>query len=160
MTAASNRSVSEMLELPQYCEHRDREIRIASVITAIETILPLNLYPAHKRSLLDRCIWFVTEADGKFKTRYRSIGALGADASTKLQHEHVTEKRKLVSLLVSGEDDAKNIVENAIGCVVTKDEHDLLTKVSRKDPSLDGWSRYKKAGVRVFDLKLQKELQF
>lgn len=148
------------MRLPTYTEHKEREIRITSAVNAIKAILPADLYPAHKRELLDICIWKITEADGKWRTRYRSLGALEASADTKLQHEHVVEKQKIVSELILGNDSVENIVARAVGCVVTKDEHVRLTSVSRHDSSLDGWNRYKAGGVRVFDLKTGKEVEY
>ena len=87
-------------------------------------------------------------------------GALDATADTKLQHEHVIEKQKIVSAILSGKESIDNIVERAIGCVVTKEEHSLLTSVSRLDPTLEGWNRYKSAGVRVFDLQAGTEIEY
>ena len=149
-----------MFHLPTYKEHKDREARVKSAVTAIKAIILLNLYPAHKRELLDICIWKITEADGKLKTRYRSIDSLQSNSETKLQHEHVIEKQKLVSALIAGQESIEDIVEMAIGCVVTKAEHRILTAVSRSEPTLDGWNRYKKAGIKVFDLKTQREVEF
>lgn len=147
-----------MASFGSYSEHRDRDVRLKSAVTAIKALLPLELYPAHKRELLDICLWKITEVDGKWKTRYRSFDAIDADASVKLQHEHVIEKQKLISLLMAGKESVESIVEKAIGCVVTKSEHDLLTSISRSDQTLDGWDRYRKAGIRVFDLKTKTEI--
>ena len=83
-----------------------------------------------------------------------------SNSETKLQHEHVIEKQKLVSALIAGQESIEDIVETAIGCVVTKAEHRILTAVSRSEPTLDGWNRYKKAGIKVFDLKTQREVEF
>lgn len=149
-----------MLELPQYQEHRERDVRIESAKTAIRAILTLDLYPAHKRELLSTCIWKITEADGKFRTRFRSIGSLNTNIGTKLQHEHVIERRKLISQLLDGTKNVDDVAEEAIGCVVTREEHVQLNVVSRLDPNLGGWSRYVQAGIRVFDLKAQAELEF
>jgi len=146
--------------IPKHKEHADRSFRIKSAVTAIKALVGLDLYPAHKRELIDICIWKITEADGKLKTRYRSIGSLESGPETKLQHEHVVEKQKLVAALLEGKESVEAIVERAVGCVVTKDEHVLLTAASRLEPTLDGWERYKKAGIRVFDLAKGKEVEY
>jgi hypothetical protein len=34
----------------------------------------------HRRQLLNNAVWYLTEAAGKYKTRYRSAGALSLEA--------------------------------------------------------------------------------
>lgn len=137
---------------PKYAPHKDREIRIASAITAINALLPLNLYLAHKKELLSTCFWKITEADGKFKVRYWSEGALSAPTSS-LRHEHVFERKELVSRLLSGEN-VDSVINDAIACIVTKDEH-LTLGLSSKS----GWNRYKDCGIKVFDSGNQEWLK-
>lgn len=132
-----------------YKQHKDRSIRIRSAITAIKALLPLDLYPAHKMELLSTCIWKITEADGKARVRYWSEGAI-ANPKAKLQHEHVNQRQELVSRLVSGEE-VENVVQDAVACMVTEPEHNLLGRSNSK-----GWERYKDSGIRVFDAKDQK----
>ena len=134
---------------PSYAEHKDRDVRISSAITAIEAILPLALYPAHKKELLSICIWKITEADGKKKLRYWSKGAIDNESS-ELQHEHVHERKELISRLLSGEA-VELVVADAVACMVTKKEHSQL----RASKSL-GWLRYKESGIRVYDAKEQQ----
>ncbi len=148
------------MTLPRYKGHRERDDRIKSAITAIKAILPLDLYPAHKRELLGICIWKITEADGKLNTRFRSIGSLEADKHTKLQHEHVLEMKKIVGLLMQGEIPIEEVVSRAVGCVVTKEEHEKLTQISRNNTALDGWKRYLEAGIKVFDLDRRTEIDY
>lgn len=135
--------------MPNYVEHRDRSRRIESSITAIHAILPLNLYPAHKRELLNVCVWKITEADGKHKVRYWSEGAVG-EQSSHLIHEHVFTRRELIERLLTGEK-VESVVCDAVACLVTPQEHQVLG-----DSSGMGWQRYKNAGIRVFDAKWQK----
>jgi predicted GTPase len=131
---------------PNYVQHKDRDARIISAIKAIEAILPLDLYPAHKRELLSVCIWKITEADGKLKVRYWSEGAVG-NQSSKLQHEHVHERKELIARLLSGEA-VNSVVADAVACMVTKEEHAQLGVSSNL-----GWQRYKDIGIRVYDAK-------
>ena len=88
--------------MPEYREHKDRTKRIESAIIAINALLPLELYPAHKRELLGICIWKITEADGKMKVRYWSEGSI-VNEKARLQHEHVHERKELISRLLNGE---------------------------------------------------------
>ena len=146
------------MELPKYNPHKDRDDRIKSAVTAIKTLLDLELYPSHKKELISVCIWKITEADGKLRTRYRSLGSLKAGSGTKLQHDHVFERKSLIQRLLNQREEVQTVLNDAIGCVVTKEEHDHLTRVSRESPDLEGWDRYKVAGIQVFDLEMQREI--
>jgi len=136
--------------IPIHKEHKDRDARIKSAITAIEAILPLTLYEAHKKELLGICIWKITEADGKNKKklRYWSGGAMDNESS-KLQHEHVHERKELISRLLSGEA-VESVVADAVACLVTKEEHSRLGASKNS-----GWLR-KECGIRVYDRKEQQ----
>ena len=135
--------------MPTYCEHRDRSKRIQSAITAISALLPLDLDPQHKTELIGVCIWKITEADGKTKVRYWSEGAI-SHPKAKLQHEHVHEKKELISRLLAGEE-IGSVLNDAIACMVTQEEHARL-----RHSSNTGWQRYKDAGINVFDSKDQQ----
>jgi len=50
-------------------------------------------------------------------------------------------------LIKANPDSAKDILKDAIGCTVTKDEHDRLNMIK----NCDGWQRYREAGIRVWD---------
>lgn len=133
-----------MMNLPTYVPHRDHDVRITSATKAIHAILPLDLYPAHKRELLSVCFWKITEADGKFKVRYWSKGSL-ENPQSKIHHEHVNERRALIKRLLDGED-VNSVIADAIACMVTRDEHKHLGS-----SSLQGWARYIEMGIQVYD---------
>lgn len=133
---------------PIYKEHKDRKERIASAVAAIKAILPLDLYLAHKKELLSVCLWKITEADGKLKVRYWSEGAL-INPEGKLQHEHVNERKRLITRLLDGES-VESVIADVIACIVTQEEHKLLT--AQKS---DGWDRYRGSNIGVFDIKDQ-----
>ena len=128
----------------RYQPHPHREERITSAVTALRAILPLDLYAAHKRELIDVCIWKITEADGKYKTRYWSEGALDSPRS-QWRHEHVFEKKELIQRLLGGEK-LGCVLADTVACIVTKEEHLLLGASSSS-----GWKRYRDAGIQVFD---------
>lgn len=134
---------------PNYVQHKDRDARISSAIKAIEAILPLDLYSAHKKELLSVCIWKITEADGKSKVRYWSDGAV-ENQSTNLQHEHIHERKELIIRLLSGEA-VRSVVADAVACMVTREEHIQLGASSKL-----GWHRYKDTGIRVYDAEEHK----
>lgn len=133
-----------------YRPRPDREERLASAITAAEVLVDLDLYPQHKRELLSICVWKATELDGKFNTRFCSRGALEAGHGTKLNHEHVIERKQLVDRLLAGEP-VGEVLKEAVACLVTVDEHKTLTRISKENPDLEGWARYEAAGIEVVD---------
>jgi hypothetical protein len=49
------------------------------------------------------------------------------------------------------------IVKKAKACVVTQKELEALNEVDRKCPDLDGWPRYKRAGIVVIDMESGEE---
>ncbi len=56
------------------------------------------------RRILSQAIWFATEADGKYLTRYRSRGAREAQASRSVQdlrHEHVIMRKALIDAMLA-----------------------------------------------------------
>lgn len=135
-----------------FLRRRDADRRIASAKLAMRAILPLQLFPAHKKELLTICLWKLTEAEGrgKYATRYCSLRALSAPRS-ELEHEHVFERRKLVSLLLRDPSKVDEVARLAVGCVVTREEHARLTKICRDNPDLSGWERYRAAQIEVVD---------
>lgn len=146
---------------PRFRPKRDRDTHLDAIKALVAHILALAGPPSlvvYKREALDRLLWNITEIDGKYRTRYRSEGALDIDrredrrlrpaGQRLLRHEHVYTRAWLLTQLIERPEDAAAILDLAIGCVVTKSEHGLLS--SARD--VEGWARYRVAGVRVFDL--------
>ncbi|MEJ6580525.1 MAG: hypothetical protein QNL68_12090 [Akkermansiaceae bacterium] len=138
-----------------YRPRPDREKRLTSSVKAAEALVGLDLYPQHKRELLSICVWKATELDGKWNTRFCSRGALEADPDTKLNHEHVVERAKLVDRMLAGVTVDK-VLKSAVACVVTVAEHKRLTERSRSDPGLrwiaplgHGWRGTKAGAIRL-----------
>jgi hypothetical protein len=139
--------------------HPDAEARRRSAITLIKAILPLDLYEKHKRKFLRNCLCKLTEAEGgkgrrrkkKYNLRFLSSEAEHASES-ELRHEHVYRCNPMVDLLMQANPaEIDEIIADAIGCTVTKAEHKELDKVDRRDPKIDGWKRYERAGIVVID---------
>jgi len=147
------------LNLPSYKKHKDHNIRLESAYLAVKVLLETNLYPAHKKELLSICIWKITEADGKYKTRFMSENAINEFNQKNLQHEHVVERQFLVNELLNNPSDYKNTLSKALACIVTKEEHKKLTFATKENKNLQGWKRYKFIGIKVFDLLEQIELK-
>ena len=60
------------------------------------------------------------------KVRYGSEGSI-SNEKARLQHEHVHERKELISRLLNGEA-VELVVKDAIACMVTKEEHLALGK--------------------------------
>jgi hypothetical protein len=131
-----------------YAARADAEARRRSAVEMAKAVLAAELVPEHRREALSIAIWKFTEADGKYNCRFRSEGALGAADPKQLQHEHVVTRRSLIARLIADPDRAADIMGEALGCIVTRDEHKGLGAAAA---AAEGWARYRLAGVRVFD---------
>lgn len=138
----------------KFKRHKDSDERQRSAAVAIKAILKLDLYPQHKRKLLSRCIWFLTEADGKQNTRFQSRSARNA-SKNELRHEHVFTRKYLIDELLKPGCDINKTIKHAIGCLVTVKEHAKLHEVKK---SLSGWKRYSAAQVQVIDTATGKPI--
>jgi hypothetical protein len=110
----------------------------------------------HKKRFISKSLWDITNPVSKYKylQRYRSKCVLEEqDESIELRHEHVFEKANMVERILATPASVRKELQKAVGCVVTKPEHDLL---HRKSKGYDGWARYKHAGIKVYDMKQGK----
>jgi hypothetical protein len=131
--------------------HPNAKKRVESAKRAIQAILEIRseLCPEHVRAILYRGLSLITEAEAteKYGLRYQTKKAIQAKSKKELRHEHVYEKKKLRDALLKHPEKFDEILEQAIGGVITEDEHKTLTKKSRENPKLDGWERYKAADL-------------
>lgn len=107
-----------------------------------------DLRPSHRRKMLSDSIWYITEADGKWKTRFKSQEVLrlakdDPESLVKINHEHVFTRKTLIAQMIARREELlrdpgklSDLLESAVGCVVTRDEHVRLGTGS-------GWERYK-----------------
>src|SRR4029434_2345460 len=91
----NNLSTATKRFLPK--KQADEEVR--SAVTAIKGILTLPINDAHKKSLISRMIWAITEAHGKWTTRFRSEGRLTVMGCS-IQHEHVYPRSELIAEII------------------------------------------------------------
>ena len=121
-----------------------------SAATIVEGVLKMPVLDRHKRDLISGMLWVITEARGKYKTRYRSKASLQLP-KPKLHHEHVFTRKDLTDQIMKDPARARQILSQAVGCVVTVEEHRLLAKAERENPTLRGWERYTAAGIEWLD---------
>jgi len=120
---------------------------IESVTTLIEGVLALPILERHKRDIISRMVWKITEAHGKYTTRYRSRAHMNSVHARK-NHDHVFTRKDLTDRIIAKPDRAREILRDAIACVVTEEEHRRLTRLGE---AFSGWDRYKEAGIDVID---------
>jgi hypothetical protein len=127
-------------------ERRQSAIHLVKVLLASRG--PGVLLP-HLRELLTIFLWKITEADSsKYKTRYQSRAALERSSGSKLHHEHVYQRSRMIDALIGATPaQIDEILALAIGCTVTREEADRLLQFD----SDYGWERYRKAGIEVLD---------
>lgn len=132
----------------------DADKIIQSAKNAIAKILEMgeDALLEHRRALLSRMIWKITEAHGKYTTRYCSQSAQNYQG--KLEHEHVTARKVLIDRLMKDPMDVDRILEDAIACTVIAEEHKSLSRVSE---TVCGWDRYKQAKIQVIDRQTGKQ---
>lgn len=105
----------------------------------------------HRKEILHYAMWKITECEGKHNTRFQSADVLHRKGP--LRHEHVYQRAKMVdALLAAKPQDVDKILEKAIGCLVTVDEHHKLHAFDH----LDGWARYEKAGIAIMDMASER----
>ena len=140
--------------LTPYVRHVNADQRIESARALARLALENdNLLPQHRKKMISDAIWYCTEADGKWKTRYKSkmVMDLAQNEPTSLvliNHEHVMTRRNLISRILAADRDVllenpselHKLLDTAIGCIVTSAEHATLLEG-------DGWARYVNVSV-------------
>lgn len=142
--------MGKIVDNPVWEQSADADRIVASAKSAIAGILVMgsDVIEEHKKALISRMLWKITEANGKYTTRFQSEGARkNRDA---LRHDHVWTRKQMVEHILADPRALDSEIDRALGCTVTKTEHDELTRFDRL---CDGWKRYKRAGIRVWDQK-------
>lgn len=137
-------------EKPAAAEVRRSASKLAQAIATIGA----GVLPKHKYKLLSFVVWIATEANGKYDTRYVSEAIYKGMGP--VQHEHVLPIKYLVGRMLERPGTIAQVLDGAIACLVTVEEHRLLTNESTGQ----GWDRYRRAGIRVFDRLEGKWLDF
>lgn len=108
----------------------------------------------HRKKMLHDAIWYCTEADGKWNTKYKSkvvldLAQFEPGSLVRINHEHVVTRKNLVNYMLEHrvgllEDVAElhRLLDTAVACIVTVDQHAELLQGT-------GWERY--ANIEVYD---------
>lgn len=143
----------------KFKRHAEADERISSARNLVKGLLKMRgITTPHRRTMLRRhALFLLTEAEqsDKHKTRFCSEAALKAAPKGK-RHDHVFQRSKMVEKLLDAKrnsiNDIDSILDNAIGCTITIQEHKRLNKYE----GYDGWERYRKARIVVIDTKTGK----
>lgn len=140
--------------IARYQRRTNAESVIASAKKLAHLLLSSDeLLPQHRKKMLKEVVWLITEADGKYSTRYRSkeVVRLAEETPTcdvKIQHEHVYPRAAIADEILARKDEFSRhpnkldqLLDEAVGCVVTIAEHRELLKNQK------GWKRYKNVAV-------------
>tara|TARA_Y100000814_G_scaffold251541_1_gene198529 strand:+ start:98 stop:541 length:444 start_codon:yes stop_codon:yes gene_type:complete len=120
-----------------------------------------NASEKHKRRCLRKLLAWRSELGGKHKTPYRTrrvcdligfsdiaVKKLIKSSPVKIEVEHVFPIKKTIDYLLNTSYNEDFLNENLTTCLITKEEHLQLNAFDQ----LDGWDRYKAAGIVVVDI--------
>lgn len=120
--------------------------QLAKIILAETGILT-----EHRKLMLSRIQWIISEADGKYRTRYRSSAVVelatnSPESQVKINHDHVFTRKEITQRVLLEPLRCDEILNDVVGCILTKEEH---TKLSEKH---SGWERYRFAKIAILDM--------
>src|SRR5690348_7066302 len=106
-------------EVQIWQEAADAAQIISSAKEAIAGILRMgpSVLAEHKKALIARMIWKITEAHGKYNTRYCSKTAQRANKEEK-RHDHIYPLKRMVERILANHSSFESEIANAIGCTV------------------------------------------
>lgn len=139
--------------LMQYTRADAAQSKLVSARELVNVALrETGMLRSHRKHLIKLAQWWVTEADGKWKTRFRSevviqLAQNEPDSQVPINHEHVYGRAELAERMMEDPSQVDAILELCVGCIVTVDEHRILS--AQRD--VQGWDRYRDAGIRVLD---------
>lgn len=109
--------------------------------------------------MLKEVLWLITEADGKYSTRFRSkevvrLARQQPGSQVAIQHEHVFPRAVVARDIIARESEFRRfpkrldkLLDDMVGCIVTVEEHTRLLDGE------SGWGRYKR--VPVLDMSME-----
>ena len=132
----------------RYTESSATRQRLDEVKVLLDAIRRLPIGLALKKRMLVHGIWEVAKATGDSQGRYRSERVIRT-VGLQIQRDHIYKKNALVEELLGASPDLDKVISRAACCIVTAEEHHGLHSVG---VHLDGWERYRVAGVVVYDM--------
>lgn len=141
--------------------YQDEELIRRSALKIIDFVVKdPEIHPHVRNIIIGYMQWSLTEIKQnlKYNTRYYSEKAF--EQKEPPRHEHVYPQKYIKNLILTDNHNFLDMIPKIVGCTVTVTEASILTKNDKKCPDLQsqGWQRYKKAGIRVFDRLKQRFL--
>ena len=138
------------------------KIKREDSIEAIKVFLKVKGIKENIRMEILRILLYkLTEAEhgSKFKIPLKTEGTIlilrkkleeQKEIKGMLVHEHITERKNIAEMLLQDEkmESTDKILDYALACVVTKDEHERLKETKKR-----GVERYKAADIKVYDTR-------
>ena len=132
---------------------------VQSAVRLIKLILRdgTGLLLQHRRMVIDAALWKITEAESRHKHRTRFCSqTVFLSPGCDCRHDHVFQRARMIDDLIRGGPNcADEVVSRAVACTITREEHSALNR--HKD--LDGWERYREAGITVIDAQTGQEFR-
>jgi hypothetical protein len=132
----------------RYVESVSTRHRLADIRLMLDVIRQMEIARPLKKRMLIHGIWEVAKATGDFCSRHRSEQVIRT-VGTRIQRDHIYKKSTLVEELLNPSPNLDRVIEQARCCIVTVEEHQALHRI---DSDLDGWDRYRAAGIVVYDM--------
>lgn len=139
---------SFVMKMTPFVADPKKEVLLEEAILVAETVFALSVSTKTKKRVFDSTMWWVSERHGKYSTRFRTSKSLLQ--TTGLRHDHVFPRKQLWDMVERGAN-IRETLSFCVGCVVTSDEHSLLSQTEKKCSESYGWLRYKNAGIEVID---------
>jgi hypothetical protein len=149
----------EVVSTRQFEARKNADTRKKRARNGIEVILGVKeLELSLKKAVLSKLLYAWTEAEPKNRhvTKFQSVGAMSAiHARGTLVHEHVKTRKSVVEELINNPKGIDKILRSTVECTITSGEDAVLRKSdleNKKDKRHNGWIRYKRAGIEVYDV--------
>jgi len=137
----------------------DWEERVTGAKACIAAIHDLDINRVVKTRMLNHAIWELTRAQREADAPFRSEGVVFGDLGVKIQRDHVFRRAQFIEELDQGRD-LDEILSDLLLCIVTCEEHRRLTQADKEDSAVNGWERYRRAGIKVFDCRRMEDGHF
>ena len=124
------------------------------IVDAIILVNNLGINTEIKKILIRSLLWIYTERNKKYTTGFETEKAREIKSlypknlwQKYLNHEHYVSLKNLINRIIDSKSDnkIKQILKDAKGIVITKEEHKLLNH------KLEGDEKYKEARVKILE---------
>lgn len=117
--------------------------------------------------MLSDAIWYLNEADGKYRTRFKSLEVMTLvwnepASQIRIVHEHVITRVDLNSRMLANSAELldnpqqlHSLLDEAVPCIVTKTEPNRLNSGAGV-----GWGRYATTKIAVYDTAVHPPVLF